>query len=95
MFTTENEIITSKVQMKCLNRSIQIIDFVFSGIMEAIEAAAQNCTLTMEHIEALNLTHDISMIAKLYNMCEYTWDPEKTWSIYFWKELIPPLVVYM
>ena len=81
--------------MKCLNLSIQILNFVFSGIMEAIEAAAQNCTLTMEHIEALNLTHDISMIAKLYNMCEYTWDPEKTWSIYFWKELIPPLVVYM
>ena len=35
------------------------------------------------------------MISRLYNMCEYTWDPEKTWGIYFWEELIPPLVVYM
>ena len=63
--------------------------------MEALEAAAQNCTLRMEHIEALNLTHDTGMISRLYNMCEYTWDPEKTWGIYFWEELIPPLVVYM
>ena len=63
--------------------------------MEALEAAAQNCTLRMEHIEALNLTHDTGMISRLYNMCEYTWDPEKTWGIYLWGELIPPLVVYM
>ncbi len=63
--------------------------------IESLEAAARNCSLRMEHIEALNLTHDTSFISKLYNMCEYTWDPEKTWGIYFWEELIPPLVVYM
>ena len=63
--------------------------------MEALEAAAKNCTIQMEQIEALNLTHDTQLILRLYNMCEYTWDPEKTWNIYYWKELIPPLVVYM
>ena len=63
--------------------------------MEAVEAAAKNCTIQMEQIEALNLTHDTELILRLYNMCEYTWDPEKTWNIYYWEELIPPLVVYM
>ncbi len=27
-------------------------------------------------------------------MCEHTWDPNKTWGIYYWEELIPPLIVY-
>jgi hypothetical protein len=31
---------------------------------------------------------------RLYNMCEHTWDPNKTWGIYYWEELIPPLIVY-
>ena len=33
-------------------------------------------------------------ISRLYNMCEHTWDPNKTWGIYYWEELIPPLIVY-
>ena len=63
--------------------------------MEALEAAARNCTIKLEHIEALNLTHDTQLISRLYNMCEYAWDPEKAYATYFWGELIPPLVVYM
>ena len=66
-----------------------------SEAIASLEAAAKNCSLSMEHIEALNLTHDTSMLSRLYNMCEYTWDPEKTWGVYYWEELIPPLVVYM
>ncbi len=27
-------------------------------------------------------------------MCEHTWDPNKTWGVYYWEELIPPLIVY-
>lgn len=64
-------------------------------IMEELEAAARNCSLNFDVIQALNLTDDVGLLSKLYNMCEYTWDPEKTWGIYYWEELIPPLIVYM
>ena len=63
--------------------------------MENIEAEAKNCSLSMEHIEALNLTHDLNLLMRLYNMCEHTWDPDKTWGIFYWEELIPPLVIYV
>ena len=63
--------------------------------MEDLEASAKNCSLQFEQLEALNLTHDIQLISRLFNMCQYTWDPEASMGIYFWEELIPPLVIYM
>ena len=61
--------------------------------LSALEAVARNCSLRLEHIEALN-SSDTELISRLYNMCEHTWDPAKTWHVYYWNELIPPLVVY-
>ena len=58
-----------------------------------LEAVARNCSLRLEHFEALN-SSDTELISRLYNMCEHTWDPAKTWRVYYWNELIPPLVVY-
>lgn len=43
-----------------------------------LEEIARNCSLRFEHIEALN-TSDMDLLMRLYNMCEHTWDPEKTW----------------
>ena len=62
--------------------------------MEVVETAAENCTLTLDHVTALNISNNISMLMRLYNMCQHTWDPEKTWDIYYWNELAPPLVIY-
>ena len=47
----------------------------------------------MEHIQALNISN-MSLLMRLYNMCEHTWDPNKTWEVYYWGELIPPLIIY-
>ena len=63
--------------------------------VEEIEEAARNCSLRLEHVEALNLANNWTQLMRLYNMCEHTWDPDKTWDVYYWGELIPPLVVYM
>jgi hypothetical protein len=63
-------------------------------IMAVIEEAARNCSLRMEQVEALNLSQDISQLMRLYNMCEHTWDPDKTWDVYYWDELAPPLVIF-
>ncbi len=60
-----------------------------------LEDIARNCSLRFEHIEALNLSSNMSVLMRLYNMCEHTWDPDKTWDVYYWEELLPPLVVYM
>jgi hypothetical protein len=59
-----------------------------------VENMARNCNLQFEHIDALNLSSNFSVLMRLYNMCEHTWDPEKTWDVYYWDELLPPLVVY-
>ncbi len=61
--------------------------------LSALEAIARNCSLRLEHLEALN-TSDMSLMMRLYNLCEHTWDPDKTWDVYYWEELLPPLVVY-
>ena len=61
--------------------------------MPALEAIARNCSLRLEHLEALN-TSDLSLMMRLYNLCEHTWDPDKTWDVYYWEELLPPLIVY-
>ena len=63
-------------------------------LMESVEDAARNCSLRLEHLEALNLSNNWEQLMRLYNMCEHTWDPDKTWDIYYWEELIPPLVIY-
>ncbi len=61
--------------------------------MDKLESLSSNCSLQMEHVEALN-TSDLSVLMRFYNMCEHTWDPEKTWAIFYWDELLPPLIVY-
>ena len=33
-------------------------------LMDVVEAAARNCTLRMEHIEALNITDDWTLLAR-------------------------------
>ena len=58
------------------------------------EEMASNCSLRYEHIQALNISNNLSVLARLYNMCEYTWDPDKTWEVYYWEELLPPLIIY-
>jgi len=27
-------------------------------------------------------------------MCDHIWDPEKTYKVYYWDELLPPLIIY-
>ena len=60
--------------------------------MKWLEEVASNCSLRLEHVEQFNLS--VMTMMKLYNMCEHTWDPSKTWEVYYWGELIPPLIVY-
>ena len=66
-----------------------------NDLMETVEDAAKNCSLRLEHVEALNLSNNLSQLMRLYNMCEHTWDPDKTWDVYYWEELVPPLVIYV
>ena len=61
--------------------------------MSVLEDVARNCSLRLEHIQALNISN-MSVLMRLYNMCEHTWDPDKTWDVYYWEELLPPLVIY-
>ncbi|XP_059099323.1 G-protein coupled receptor 54-like [Tigriopus californicus] len=58
-----------------------------------LEDIASNCSLRLEHIQALNISN-MSVLMRLYNMCEHTWDPDKTWDVYYWEELLPPLFIY-
>ncbi len=45
-----------------------------------VESIARNCSLRLEHLEMARLnTSDMSLMMRLYNMCEHTWDPDKTW----------------
>ena len=69
--------------------SPSLSDLTFS----MLEDIASNCSLRYEHIEALNISNT-SVLMRLYNMCEHTWDPDKTWDVYYWEELLPPLFVY-
>ncbi|XP_071744618.1 G-protein coupled receptor 54-like [Lepeophtheirus salmonis] len=57
-----------------------------------LEDVASNCSLRLEHIEKFNVSQ--FMLMRLYNLCEHTWDPSKTWEVYYWGELIPPLIIY-
>ena len=86
-----SSVFKGKLQREVIQSKASEMDFD----MEDVEAAAQNCSLRLEHVEALNLSQNLEQLMRLYNMCEHTWDPDKTWGIYFWEELIPPLVVYM
>ncbi len=71
-----------------------VADLEFDRNMEVVEEAARNCSLSLEHVEAMNLSNDLGQLMRLYNMCEHTWDPDKTWAVYYWEELAPPLVIY-
>ena len=62
-------------------------------LMVEVEQAAENCTLNLDHIQALN-SSNMTVLMRLYNMCIHTWDPENTWEVYYWNELIPPLIIY-
>ena len=62
-------------------------------LMVEVEEAAENCTLNLDHIQALN-SSNMTVLMRLYNMCIHTWDPENTWEVYYWNELIPPLIIY-
>lgn len=67
---------------------------LFSDLtLPMLEDIASNCSLRLEHIQALNISN-MSVLMRLYNMCEHTWDPDKTWDVYYWEELLPPLFIY-
>ena len=75
--------------------SWMIFSFLFPEMssfgLPEVESIARNCSLRLEHLEMARLnTSDMSLMMRLYNMCEHTWDPDKTWyfkTIQFWRKL--------